>query len=173
MIAWCQPEPTEYDSAFSNYILLVDETDMLAGLDTQIDELRSVLGSINETVGNAIHQPYTWTIKQVVGHSIDVERIFAYRACRFAVGDLTELAGFDENLYVANSDFSTVTLEKLTEELVNLRGVNIAMFRRFKSEAWSNSGTAGEKLMTVRAVSALLIGHLRHHLDIIRKRVGC
>jgi hypothetical protein len=173
VIVSCKPSPQEYPEPYAGYVDLVDEVDMLAALDTQIDETRSVIATISEVVANEVHAPYTWSIKQVIGHCIDAERVFAYRALRFAVNDPAELPGFDENFYVAESDYTQVTLDRLLEELLMLRSANLAMFRRFKPESWSNMGTASGNQVSVRALSAILVGHLRHHLDIIRKRVGC
>jgi len=172
LLAWCRPESTEYLPYYEPYLSLVGETDMLEGMETQARELREILDSIPEPEAQQIHSPYTWTIKQVIGHVIDNERVFAYRAMRFAVGDSTDLPGYEQDDYIANGDFENVTLAELVDELSALRVANLAMFRRFKPSAWSNSGTADGKEITVRAIACLQIGHMRHHLNIIKKRVA-
>ncbi|MEZ6095000.1 MAG: DinB family protein [Pirellulaceae bacterium] len=171
-MSYYRPDVSEYPEYFAPYMALVDEDDLIVGMDDQIDEFMSVLGFISEEVGNQVHALYTWTVKQVVGHILDNERIFAYRALRFASGDTTDLPGYDQDILVANNDYESITLSKLADELQLLRQANIAMFRRFKPEAWSLSGTADGKKISVRAIAALQIGHARYHLDILRKRVG-
>ena len=118
-----------------------------------------------------LHDPYTWTIRQVIGHLIDAERVFAYRALRFAMGDATPLPGFDQDAYVAAADYSQVPLQNLAEEMFMLRQANLGMFLRFSDKGWASSGEADGKSMSVRALAYVMVGHVRHHLRIIEKRV--
>ena len=96
-----RPGPTEYAPFYAGYIDLVPEADIVATLAAQLDETLALLRPLPEAVGDVRHPPYTWTVKEVVGHLTDAERVFGYRALRFARGDTTPLPGFDENAYAA------------------------------------------------------------------------
>ena len=169
-IAWGRPTTHEYPKYYEPYMKLVSETDLLLGLRDQIAEISDVL-DVEESQAEVLHPPYTWTIKQVVGHMIDNERIFAYRATRISVGDPTDLPGYEQDDYVARSDYQSVTLKELVEELLLLRRSNLMMLERVKSEAWDLRGTCDGNELTVRAIACLLIGHVRHHLQIIGRRL--
>ncbi len=170
-IAWCKPESDEYAEYYEPYMQLVGESDLLVALDDQIAEFNGTL-DISESEAEVSHEPYTWTIKQVVGHLIDNERVFAYRAMRFAVADPIELPGYEQDDYVANSDYQTVTLQQLKDEFVQLRKSNLLMLRRIRPAAWNNRGTSDGREMTVRAIACLLVGHVRHHLQIVGDRLA-
>jgi hypothetical protein len=118
------------------------------------------------------HPPYTWTIKQVVGHLTDSERVFGYRALRFARGDSTALSGFDENAYAAAARHDRVPLESLAREFENLRRSHIAFFEHLTAEAWLRSGAANNSDVSVRALAYILVGHEWHHVAILRRRLA-
>lgn len=141
-------------------------------LEGQITELRSVLGNVNELDAMKLHPPYTWTLKQVTGHLIDGERIFADRLHRFASGDFQQLPGMDQDPYIANHDYVNPTLTALLEELIHLRQANVLFLRRIKPEAWDHRGVASNHSVTDRALAFILVGHIYHHLKIVRKRLG-
>ena len=166
------PAPSEYDPYYEPYLSLVTEPDVLGALDDQLAEVDRVLGGVPEAEADAVHEPYTWTVKQVVGHCIDNERVFGYRAARYAAGDATPLPGYDQDAYVAGSDYAAPTLADLVAELGDLRRGNARMLRRLPAAAWHRRGPADGRDMSVRAVAHLLVGHLRHHLNILAKRLG-
>ncbi len=167
-----RPASTEYAAFYGKYIDLVPETDIVAVLATQLDEMIPFLRAVPESQGNVLHPPYTWSIKQVVNHLIDCERIFGYRALRFARGDATELPGFDETAYAREADSDRCPLADFVSEFEALRRSHVLMFRNLPAAAWSRSGTANNNPVTVRAAAFILVGHARHHTAILRKRLG-
>ena len=167
-----RPTSTEHAPYYGNYIKNVPEDDVLAVLDAQAHEVETLLGSISESQATVQHPPYTWTIKQVVGHLIDAERIFAYRALRFARGDGQPLPGFDENAYIAPAEFERLTLKTLADEFAAVRQATLHLFRNLPEASWTRSGVASGSPMSVRAAAFTIAGHVRHHLAIVRKRLG-
>lgn len=167
-----RPEPTEYFEYYHNYVSQVPNGEFFSMLEGQVVELRSLLGQVNEQTAMTLHTPYTWTLKQVTGHLIDAERIFADRLHRFASGDLQPLPGMDQDPYIANNDYVTPTLADLVNELIHLRQANVLLLRRIKPQAWDHRGVASDHPITVRALAYILIGHINHHLKIVRKRLG-
>lgn len=167
-----RPDDGEYGEYYQTYTKLVDRTDIVPTMEDQITEFRSVLDSIDEDTSQIVHAPYSWTIRQAVGHLIDAERVFAYRALRFAAADETPLPGFEQNSYIDNLDYTQVLLSELVDELEQVRRSNIGLFKRLPAEAWNRSGTADGKSMSVRAAAFILVGHISHHLNIIKHRVA-
>jgi hypothetical protein len=166
------PATDEYAEYYGNYIKLVPDGNIIDLMESQIQEMRDVLGSINEDEASVFHEPYTWTIKQVVGHMIDVERVFGYRALRFGCRDLRPILGMEQNPWVENTDYETPQIAALLEELEYSRLANLCFFKRLKPDAWGLRGVADGKEVTVRAIAYILVGHIIHHLDIIKKRVA-
>jgi hypothetical protein len=118
------------------------------------------------------YAPGKWSVREVFGHLGDGERVFGYRAACISRGDRTPLPRFDENLYVANAAFDHTAVAVLADELLHLRAANLAMLRRLDAEAWKRVGTASERSISVRALSFIMAGHVRHHLRILRERYG-
>jgi hypothetical protein len=166
------PQPTEYAASHINYVALAPDKDILAALAQQREDALKLLGDVPEETGNTCHPPYTWTVKQVVGHCTDAERVFGHRAFRFARNDPTPLAGFDENAYVANAPYNSCQLADLVNEFDLVRRANLSMFRQLPPEAWLRCGVANGSTVSVRALAYIMVGHARHHLTILRKRLG-
>src|SRR5258707_14440143 len=124
-----RPSSTEYYEYYGKYINLVPEENVLAALETQLGETLAVLHSVSEAQGNQRHPPYTWSVKEVVGHLTDWERVFGYRALRFARGDQTPLPGFDENAYAGAAEFDRIPLRCLVGEFEALRRSHLFFFR--------------------------------------------
>ena len=164
--------PDEFGGPFANYIGLVTETDILAAMAAQLDDAMRLLRPVPEAVGNQRHPPYTWSVKQVVGHITDTERIFAYRALRFARGDVTSLPSFDENAYADAAESDRVSLASLVNEFEAVRRADLLLFQHLPGDAWSRRGVASGQTLTVRALAYAVVGHARHHLAILRKRLG-
>ena len=167
-----RPKPDEYASFFAHYVSLVSETDILAVLSDQLDEVLSLLRPVTDAESLVLHPPYTWTIKEVVGHLTDGERIFSYRALRFARADSTPLPGFEENEYARAGEFNRIALAELVAEFDVVRRSTLHFFRHLPTSAWSRGGTANGGPVTVRASAYIMAGHVRHHLAILRKRLG-
>ena len=166
------PTSTEYAPYYERYLSLVAEKNVLPALEEQLDEALAVLHAIPETQGNVRHPPYTWSIKEVVGHLIDCERIMAYRALRFARNDPTALPAFEENDYVRFGDFDQCRLADLITEFEFTRRSHLAMFRNWSEAAWQRRGVANNTEVSVRALAYIILGHTRHHLNIIKKRMA-
>jgi hypothetical protein len=167
-----RPEPGEYAPSYANYVALATEQDVVAALKTDLDATLSLLRGLPEATANTRHAPYTWSIKQVVGHLTDAERIFSTRALRFARNDPTAVPSFEENSYVDNAPFDSVPFSDLLEEFEHLRRANIVLFRNLPAEAWSRTGIASNNPVTVRALVYVILGHTRHHINIVRKRLA-
>jgi hypothetical protein len=167
-----RPDLTEYAGYFSKYIDLVPEPDILPLLTTQLEEMLAFLRAIPESQSNILHAPYTWTAKDVVGHLTDGERVFGYRALRFARGDATPLPGFDENEYARSAEYSRLPLADVVSEYEAVRRSNILLFRNLPAAAWDRGGKASDNYLSVRALAYILVGHTRHHGAILRKRLG-
>ena len=167
-----RPTPDEYASFYEGYISKVTESDVVVALQQQIEDGRALFDAIPADQTNILHDPYTWTIKQVVGHMNDAERVFGYRICRFACRDETPVPGFAENHYVDAMDYQSIELKPLIDEWEHLRRANLAFIKRIAPAAWDAKGTADGKAMSVRALAYCLVGHFRHHETIVRKRVG-
>jgi hypothetical protein len=167
-----RPGPTEYAPTLETYVALVPEEDVLAALEAQTAHAHSLLRGASEAEGGERHPPYTWSIKEVVGHLADTERIFAYRALRFARGDATPLPGFDEQTYVRAAGFDRVSLRDLVSEFEAVRQATLGLFRNLGGPDWSKGGVANGNPITVRALAYVIVGHARHHTAILRRRLG-
>lgn len=167
-----RPEPSEYAPYHEAYVGLVPDGGILAVLEGQVTEMRGLLDGIADAAALERHAPYTWSIKEVVGHVADAERVFGYRTIRFARGDATPLPGFDENGYVEAAGFDATPLGDLLAEWEALRRANILALRRLDAGAWSRRGVANQHSIGVRAMASIMGGHVRHHLNIVRRRLS-
>jgi uncharacterized damage-inducible protein DinB len=165
-----RPQTGEFASDYQRYIDLATEDDVVAALDAQSHETATLLGGISEEQASHRYEPGKWSVKQLVGHIVDSERIFAYRALRIARGDTTPLPGFDQEPYVANAGSDDRPISELVEELAAVRRANVMMLRAFPAEAWSRVGRASDNPISVRALVFIILGHERHHLRILRER---
>jgi hypothetical protein len=165
-----RPGDNEYATHFKTYVDLVPEADVMPALQEQlhvIDSLPSRVGASREEFAYA---PGKWSIRQVLGHVNDAERVFAFRALTFSRFDPNPLPGFDENGYVDHGHFGATSLRLLADEFLCLRRANIEMLRRLDAAQWTAEGTANAKPITVRALAYVMAGHVRHHLGLLRDR---
>ena len=165
-----RPQPEEFAPYYSTYISKVGEGDVVQTLDAQVAEYRRALGGLDEARALFRYSPGKWTVKEVVGHVIDSERVFAYRALRFARADETPLPGFDENHFVSNAAFNSRSLDGLLSEFESVRRGNISLFRSFTPEVAARRGTANSLPISVRAIVYITAGHAAHHLGILREK---
>ena len=164
------PEPGEYSPYYQSYLDRLPAGDILALLDTQREDTRATLGGLTARQSGFRYGAGKWSIKEVVGHVIDVERVLAYRALRFSRADATPLPGFEQDDYVAGGNFDSRALGDLLDELDVVRAGTLALFRGMSPDMLARVGTANEAKMSVRAVPWIILGHERHHLNIIRDR---
>ncbi|MBB6610376.1 DinB family protein [Pontibacter sp. Tf4] len=166
-----RPQPTEYPQVYQTYISqLPEEGDVLTLLEQQATELHSLMDGMDEKRAEEAYAEGKWTIKELLQHMLDSERVFAYRALCFARGEQASLPGFDENTYAANSHANARTLQNLLEEYDNVRKSNLYLFRSFTPEALDTTGTANGKPVTVRGLIHVTAAHERHHLNILKDR---
>lgn len=163
------PEATEYAPYYGTYISLIKE-DIFDALANQIKNTQDLISTIPEEKGTFAYDEGKWSIKELIGHIIDTERIMAYRALRFARNDLISIEGFEQNQYIENADFNACTLSDLSNEFKLIREANILMFKNLPSEAWNRKGIASENPVTVRALAYIIAGHELHHINILKER---
>jgi len=165
-----RPAPDEFAPYYGTYINKVGDGDVVRTLKGQIADTLAYLSAIPDSKERHRYAPGKWSIREVVGHLADAERIFAYRALRFARGDSTALPGFDENAFVSGSRHDDRTLASLMAEYEAVRGATAALFESLFPEEWTRHGTASGKEMSVRALAWVIAGHELHHLDVLRTR---
>jgi DinB superfamily len=165
-----RPEKTEYAAYYETYVSLVEESDITSALRNQADELREIFSQMSDEKGLYRYAEGKWSIKELLGHLIDGERVFAYRALRFARADRQPLAGFDQDPYIENANFDAVKLSDLLDEMLFLRKANTLFFNNLNEEAWNRTGVASENEISVRAIAYILVGHIRHHVKILKER---
>lgn len=165
-----RPEKTEYNDYYETYMSLVDETEIVAALELQLKEMREIFREISEEKSDFAYAAGKWTIKQLVGHMIDTERIFGYRALRISRGDASPIEGFEQDAYVENAPFEDYKFSELADEFECARRVSISFFRHLGSDAWRLKGTASGSPVSVRALAYMMVGHVRHHTKILKER---
>lgn len=152
------------------YINLIKTDDILHELKQQGDEFTTYLRKLTEPQGNYTYAKGKWTIKEIAGHVADAERVFAYRALRFARNDKTALPAFAQDDYVAAGNFNKRTLSDLVEELRLIRASNLALFKTFTEEELKRDGIASNNFYTVKSLLYIIAGHQKHHLKVLREK---
>lgn len=168
--AMTRPEKSEYPVYAEGYVSLVPDGDIVGILRSQLDETLALIKSIPEARGDYRYAEGKWSIKEVIGHVIDGERIFTYRALRFARGDSTPLSGFEQDDYVPNGSFNKRSLSDLADEYEHVRRATISLFASLDPEAWNRRGTSNNNESSVKGLAFIIAGHERHHLEILRTR---
>jgi hypothetical protein len=170
IVAPGRPQTGEYAEYYGKYIALVPGTDIMATLEGQRLGTSQLLGARSEREGNFRYAPDKWSVKEVIGHLADSERIFAYRALRIARADQTPLSGFEQDDYVKYGGFMERTLADLAEEFAEVRGATIALLGGLDEAAWQRSGVANKNAITVRALAYIIAGHELHHRRILEEK---
>jgi len=165
-----RPAPAEYFEYYGLYIGQVPEGNIVDTLSRQVTQTVAFLKSIPESLGDHRYAEGKWSIRELIGHMSDAERVFAYRAMRFARADNTPLPGFDENAYVANAPFAHVSLADLISEFEHVRRSSIYLFAGLSDEAMARRGVASEHEVSVRALAFIMAGHEVHHVNVLRTR---
>jgi hypothetical protein len=169
-VAMTRPEPGEYAAFYETYVSKVPSGDVLAQLESQRLQTAQFFAASTERDGNFRYAPDKWTIKEVVGHLSDSERIFSYRALRIGRGDQTPLPSFEQNDYVTNGNFAEQTLADLVTEFGMVRAATLAHLRSLNADAWLRRGTASNNPVTVRGLAFIIAGHELHHREILKER---
>jgi uncharacterized damage-inducible protein DinB len=158
-----RPQRGDYAEYYEKYISLVPSGDFLELLQTQREELLRLLSPLTDEQGDYRYGAGKWSIKEVVGHVNDAERIFAYRLLRIARGDQTPLASFEQDGYIHTGKFGGRTLKDLLEEFSAIREATISLVRTMDDAAWLRRGVASQKEITTTALAFIIAGHVRHH----------
>ena len=165
-----RPELERVGTFYHNYINLVPENDLVEAFEMQSAALFRLLATVPPEKYDHRYAPGKWTLKELLQHIIDAERVFAYRALRFARKDPTPLPGFDENLFAANARAEIRTWDKLVEELKVVRRSSELLFQSFDDEQLQSNGISSNSPNYVLAIGYIIVGHAMHHLKIIRER---
>lgn len=165
-----RPEISEFDPYYNTYVSLVNGEQVIETLGAQPAELRSIFRAVPDAKGSYAYAEGKWTIKELLSHLIDAERIFAYRILRISRGDKTPIEGFEQDGYIENSNANNRTLADLLEEFELQRRSNMNMIRNLSDDSTRQIGTASEKTISVRALVYIMAGHVQHHINILRDR---
>jgi hypothetical protein len=165
-----RPDASEYVPFYGAYVARVPDGDVLEMLEAQRRDMQQLLAGMSEAVALRRYAAGKWSVKEVIGHLMDTERIFCYRALRFARGDETALSGFNEQTYAPAGRFDDRRLSDLADEWDAVRRATIALVRSFDGVALARRGTANGATVSVRALVYIIAGHERHHLAILRER---
>ncbi len=165
-----RPDKTEAAAYYFTYIDKVQSEDILPFLVEQLETAGSLLGSVDEEKSLFRYAPGKWSIRELLNHVNDTERVFAMRALWFARGFETPLASFDQEIAVAHSNAGAISWPTQVEEFRRVRLASISLFENLSAEAWMRSGIASDNKVTVRALAYIIAGHVEHHLGILRER---
>jgi hypothetical protein len=165
-----RPKGDEHIPYYSTYIDRVPDGDIVETLKTSTPDVLAFLRAIPESRFDYRYAPDKWSIRQIVGHLSDGERVFQYRAWRFSRGDTIAVPGFDENLYVANGPFEHVSMSDLIDEFESLRRASIRLFNNMDEQAMARRGVANDAEISVRAIAFIIEGHVSHHMQVLRDR---
>jgi len=165
-----RPAEAEFAAFYRGYVALVPETDVLSVLAAQSGELRQLLAGVTPAREGHRYAPGKWSIRELIGHLCDAERVFGYRAYCISRGERQPLPGFDENEYVSAAGSEQRRLADLVTELAVVRESNLAVLRVLDDSAWRRVGNANGNPVSVRALAFMMAGHFRHHCGVLRER---
>jgi uncharacterized damage-inducible protein DinB len=167
-----RPVASEHAAYFSRYVDLVADGNIVGTLAAQFERTLAHLKTVSDADSLKRYADGKWSVREVVGHMIDTERIFAYRALRIARNDRTELPGFEQDDYIPAAQFDRRPWADLLEEFEAVRRSNVMMFRGLNQEAWPRQGVVNGNAMSVRAAAYVIAGHELHHMRVLREKYG-
>lgn len=165
-----RPETNEFAPYYNTYISLIEDDMVLPILDTQSGEIRAMFSGVSEEKGSYAYAEGKWTIKELLSHLIDGERIFAYRILRISRGDKTPIEGFEQDDYIETSNANNRSFADLLDEFDHERQANLRLVKNLSDEASRRMGTASNNPVSVRALVYIMAGHVKHHVNILQKR---
>jgi hypothetical protein len=165
-----RPDADDYAPYYGRYIDLVPDGDLIKSLREQFNNTLAILRSISETQSLTRYAPGKWSIKEVIGHLTDTERIMGYRALRIGRVDTTPISGFEQDDYVRAANFDACPFADIVSDFQIVRNASVALFRSFDENAMGRRGTANNFSVTVRALAYIIAGHERHHLSVLQTR---
>jgi hypothetical protein len=165
-----RPQTTEYAPYYSRYVDLIATPDVVPELSSQLEKTVSFLSNISEEKSLSTYGAGKWTIKEVLNHVNDTERVFLYRAFWFARGFEQPLPGYDQDVCVAAARPNSIPFTELIDEFKHVRLSTLSIFRNMPDEAWGRTGIASDNPFTVRALAYIITGHVAHHLNVLQER---
>jgi uncharacterized damage-inducible protein DinB len=165
-----RPGTDEIPPSFHGYVDKVPGTQIGEYLATQLQEIERLLAPLDDAAARFRYAPEKWSVKEMLGHLCDAERIFSYRLLRIGRADTTPLPGFDEDAYVPPAEFDARPISDLVREFKAVRASTIALVEGLPSEAWQRRGQASGKSISTRALAYVMVGHVTHHLGVLRER---
>lgn len=165
-----RPEPGEYAPYCDRYISLVPGTDILGTLESQRRQMLVLLCGLDEKDGDFRYAPDKWSVKEVLGHVCDTERIFTYRALRISRADRTPIEGFEQDDYVRNGSFAHRPIAEIIEDYIAVRRATLTLFRNLDEQACLRRGIANNNEVSVRALAYIIAGHELHHKRILEEK---
>jgi hypothetical protein len=165
-----RPDTTEYAEYYGRYVGKVEGSDIVGVLEGQLDRTLALLRGIDERTADFRYEPGKWSVKELLGHLMDTERVFAYRALVFLRNDKAALPGFDQDLWAKEANYSDLPFSEIVQEFEAVRRATIQLLRHVDASGWTRQGTANGKTVTTRALAFLMAGHLEHHVGILKER---
>ena len=165
-----RPQTTDYAPYFAKYVMLVPDGDFLETLEAQLRKLQRMLEPLTDKQGDFRYEPDKWSIKELLGHINDAERIFSYRLLRIARGDQTPLPGFEQDDYVKIANGSGQKLSSLVAEFISVRRATITLVRSLDNASWLRRGISSDAPITALALGFVIVGHVAHHQKILEQR---
>jgi hypothetical protein len=166
-----RPDPSEYAPFYAGYVAKVPDSGPTRLLQEQIAELEQ-MRTLSEDKANHRYADGKWSVKEVIGHIADGERVFSYRLTRIARGDKTPLAGFDENAWAKTAPHGRRPIGNVINEMIAVRRSTLSLIDSLDEAALANTGVANNNPVSARAICWIMAGHTRHHLDILKERYG-
>jgi uncharacterized damage-inducible protein DinB len=164
------PDSTEFAPSYGKYTSLVKSENIVKTLEAQAQQSEGVFGALTEEQSSFRYAPDKWSIREMLGHVVDAERIFSYRALRIARGDKTPIEGFEQDDYVANAPFERCTLAELLDEFTAVRRATVLLFHSLPADAWTRRGIASNNDVSVRALAYIIAGHELHHIAVLNEK---
>ena len=165
-----RPDSSEYFEYYEKYIRLVPEADIVKALSLQTKQTEKYLRGLSESAGDRRYAPDKWSVKEVIGHMIDIERVFQARALHFARQTRGPLPGIEQDDWMKVASFGERKMNDLVDELAAVRQSTLHFFKHLDDKAWMRKGIASEREISVRALAFITLGHERHHLEILKTR---
>ncbi|SDO10490.1 DinB superfamily protein [Paenibacillus sp. yr247] len=165
-----RPDQEEYTPFFDTYISQVPEGNYLSFLHSQLDAIVALFSPVSNERGLSRYAPGKWSLKEVLGHMTDTERIMSYRMLRIARGDITNLPGFDQDLFISNTSFDELSIEDLLHDFQTVRQSTFSLIKTISEAAWSRKGVANNNEISARALAYVIAGHAQHHLGVIQNK---
>jgi uncharacterized damage-inducible protein DinB len=166
-----RPAEDEYFADYyARYVNRVRGDDILDAMDGQLGEVMELFGALSESQSRYRYAEGKWSVREMLGHLVDAERVFGYRALCISRGEAAPLPSFDENIYSRNSGDDETPLGQLAEEFELLRAANLMLFERMSPAQWARRGTASGREVTSRALAWIIVGHVEHHKAVLQER---